>query len=123
MTAAIKNADAAGLAVNLQCWDRLDLADELAKRFTDVQFVIDHTGLNQPMAPPVPKDVPDDLPRVLALARYPNLAMKVTGACTYVGHRTPTMIWGSQLAVDRRLRRRSLHVGNRLESYDEASSL
>jgi len=70
------------LPVNLLAWGRLDLARELAARNPDTQVVIDHLGLPQPFAPPAPAQPFADLPKVLALAELPNIAMKITGACT-----------------------------------------
>ncbi len=80
---AVNGAAAAGMPVNVMCWGRISLMDELARRFPDAQFVLDHLGLTQPMTPPAPDDPFDDLPQVLALAQYDNVALKVTGACTY----------------------------------------
>jgi predicted TIM-barrel fold metal-dependent hydrolase len=40
-------------------------------------------GLEQPHFPPAPPDVLAELDQVLALARHPNVAIKLTGACTY----------------------------------------
>ena len=39
-------------------------------------------GLQQPFVPPPPAEPFADLPKVLALAAYPNIAIKITGACT-----------------------------------------
>jgi predicted TIM-barrel fold metal-dependent hydrolase len=39
-------------------------------------------GLRQPLVPPPPDDPFADLDSVLTLARYPNVAVKVTAACT-----------------------------------------
>jgi predicted TIM-barrel fold metal-dependent hydrolase len=77
-------ADAArhSLPVNLLAWGRLDQARELAARNPDTQLVIDHLGLQQPFAPPPPPEPFADLPKVVALARYPNVAIKISGACT-----------------------------------------
>jgi predicted TIM-barrel fold metal-dependent hydrolase len=77
---AIAAACRHGLAVNLMGTANLSLVHELAVRNSDAQLVLDHLGL------PVPFDaVPvapfAALPEVLALARYPNLAIKVSGAC------------------------------------------
>jgi len=44
--------------------------------------VLDHLGLQQPFEPPAPENGFADLPNVLALARYPNVAIKISGACT-----------------------------------------
>ena len=70
------------LAVNLLAWGRLDQAAELAKRNPNTQLVIDHIGLQQPFEPPPPAQPWADLPKVLALAAHPNIAIKISGACT-----------------------------------------
>jgi L-fuconolactonase len=70
------------LPVNLLAWGRLDQARELAARNPDTQLVIDHLGLQQPFAPPPPPEPFADLPLVLALAAQPNIAIKISGACT-----------------------------------------
>ena len=68
--------------VNLLGWGRLDQVRELAKRNPNTQLVIDHLGLQQPFEPPPPAQPFADLPKVLALAEHPNVAIKITGACT-----------------------------------------
>jgi L-fuconolactonase len=70
------------LPVNLLAWGRLDQARELAARNPDTQVVIDHLGLQQPFVPPPPAQPFADLPQVLALAAQPNIAIKISGACT-----------------------------------------
>jgi len=70
------------LPVNLLAWGRLDLARELAVRNPNTQLVIDHLGLQQPFQPPAPPQPFADLPKVLALAAQPNIAIKITGAGT-----------------------------------------
>ncbi len=70
------------LPVNLLAWGRLDQARELAARNPQTQLVIDHVGLQQPFQPPPPEQPFADLPNVLALASQPNVAIKITGACT-----------------------------------------
>ncbi len=71
-----------GLPVNLLAWGRLEQVGALAARHPDTQLVLDHLGLQQPFAPPPPPEPFAELPKVLALAAYPNLAIKITGACT-----------------------------------------
>lgn len=71
-----------GLPVNLFCWGDLELVPGLAQRNPDTRLIIDHLGLVQPFAPPVPPDPWADLPKLLELAQYPNVAVKVSGACT-----------------------------------------
>lgn len=70
------------LPVNLLCWGRLDQVGRLAAGNPDTQLVIDHLGLQQPFAPPAPAAPFAELPKLLALAAYPNVAVKITGACT-----------------------------------------
>ena len=78
LTAAAKHS----LAVNLLSTGRLEQAGQLAVRNPNTRLVIDHLGLQQPLEPPPPAQPWADLPKVLALAAYPNVAIKITGACT-----------------------------------------
>jgi predicted TIM-barrel fold metal-dependent hydrolase len=68
--------------VNVLAWGRLEQAGALAARNPDTQVVIDHLGLQQPFEPPPPEEPFADLPNVLALAEQPNIAIKISGACT-----------------------------------------
>jgi predicted TIM-barrel fold metal-dependent hydrolase len=70
------------LPVNLLCWGRLEQAKAMAARNPDTEIVIDHLGLQQPFEPPPPKEPWAELPKVLALAALPNVAIKISGACT-----------------------------------------
>ena len=70
------------LPVNILCWGRLEQARALAARNPDTSIVIDHLGLQQPFEPPPPAQPFADLPKVLDVARQPNVAIKITGACT-----------------------------------------
>src|SRR5205085_7546325 len=71
-----------GLPVNILCWGRLAQAHALAARNPNTSIVIDHLGLQQPFEPPPPAQPFADLPKVLELAACPNVAIKITGACT-----------------------------------------
>lgn len=71
------------LPVNIQCWGRLEQVGQLAARNPDTQIVVDHVGMTQVFVPPAPATPFADLPKVLALAPHKNLAIKITGACTY----------------------------------------
>jgi len=71
-----------GLPVNLLCWGRLEQAKALAARHPETRLVIDHLGLQQPFEPPVPAAPFADLPKLLELAAYDNVAVKISGACT-----------------------------------------
>jgi predicted TIM-barrel fold metal-dependent hydrolase len=77
------------LPVNLHIAGRLDQGHALIRRNPDTQIVIDHLGLVQPQAPPVPAEPWAELPRVLALAAHGNVAIKVSGACTLSRARFP----------------------------------
>jgi predicted TIM-barrel fold metal-dependent hydrolase len=70
------------LLVNLLAWGRLDQVSQLAARNPNTRLVVDHLGLQQPFEPPAPPQPFADLPKVLALAAHPNIAIKITGACT-----------------------------------------
>jgi len=78
LAAAAKHA----MPVNLLCWGRLEQAAQMAARNPDTQIVIDHLGLQQPFEPPAPPAPFADVPKLLALAAYRNVAVKITGACT-----------------------------------------
>ena len=71
-----------GLPVNLLCWGRLDQAAGLAAKNPDTRIVVDHLGLQQPFHPPPPAAPFAELPKLLDLARYDNIAVKISGACT-----------------------------------------
>jgi predicted TIM-barrel fold metal-dependent hydrolase len=73
---------ATGLPVNVMSWGQLPLVRELARRHPNTQVVIDHVGLFQPFAPPAPPDPFAELPTVVSLAAYDNVAIKISGACT-----------------------------------------
>ena len=70
------------LPVNLLCWGRLEQAERLAANNPDSPLVIDHLGLQQPFEPPVPAEPFAELAKVLQLAAYKNVAIKISGACT-----------------------------------------
>ena len=71
-----------GLPVNLSCKGRLGLVAELAARNPQTRLVVDHLGLTQPHHPPVPAEPFAELPALLNLAQYNNVAVKISGACT-----------------------------------------
>jgi predicted TIM-barrel fold metal-dependent hydrolase len=83
------------LPVNILCWGRLGQAREMAARNPDTTIVVDHLGLQQPFEPPPPAQPWADLDSVLKLAAYPNVAIKITGACTLSREAFPyDDIWG-----------------------------
>jgi L-fuconolactonase len=75
--------------VNLLARGRLEQVGELAKRNPNTTLVIDHLGLEQPFAPPAPKQPWAELPKLLALAPHPNIMVKISGACTLSHEKYP----------------------------------
>jgi len=71
-----------GLPVNVLSWGRLEQIGPLAKRNPNTRIVIDHLGILQPFEPPKPAEPWADLPKLLALAQYPNVVVKISGAGT-----------------------------------------
>jgi predicted TIM-barrel fold metal-dependent hydrolase len=72
----------AGIPVNVMCSGKLPLLRELVRRNPDTQVVVDHLGLVQPPEPPPPPEPFADLPNVLSLAAFDNVAIKISGAGT-----------------------------------------
>jgi predicted TIM-barrel fold metal-dependent hydrolase len=72
----------AGIPVNVMCSGKLPLLRELVRRNPDTQVVVDHLGLVQPPQPPPPPEPFADLPNVLSLAEFDNVAIKISGAGT-----------------------------------------
>jgi len=68
--------------VNFHCRGNLDAAMALIDRHSATRFIIDHLGLTQPHTPPPLPHPWSDLPKVLELAKRPNAAIKISGACT-----------------------------------------
>jgi len=89
-----------GLAVNLLCWGRLEQAQQMAARNPNTQIVIDHIGLQQPFEPPAPPTAWDDVPKVVALAKQPNIAIKISGGCTLSHEKFPyNDIWDPLMRI------------------------
>ncbi len=78
----LETAARLSLPVNMLIWGHLDDVSTLAAKHPETSMVIDHLGLKQPFSPPAPPDSFGDLPGVVALAQYPNVSIKVSGACT-----------------------------------------
>lgn len=70
------------LLVNLSYKGRLEQVRQLASRNVETQLVVDHLGLEQPHHPPVPQNPFGELSKLLNLAQYDNIAVKVSGVCT-----------------------------------------
>ena len=70
------------LPLNFLFWGRVDEGIQVIDRHPNVRFIVDHLGLLQPRVPPAPAEPWADLPKILDLARRPNVVIKVSGACT-----------------------------------------
>ncbi len=70
------------LPVNLMSRGSLEQVGKLAAENPETILIIDHLGLEQPRDPPPPSEPFADLPKLLDLAKYANIAVKITGACT-----------------------------------------
>jgi predicted TIM-barrel fold metal-dependent hydrolase len=91
LTAAARHS----VPVNLLCWGRLEQVDLMAARNPNTLLVIDHLGLQQPFAPPVPAEPFAELPKVLRLAQHDNVFIKISGACTLSHEPFPyNDLWG-----------------------------
>ena len=77
------------LPVNMLCWGRLEQLDGIADRNPNTTLVMDHLGLHQPFAPPALPEPWADLPKVLKMARHPNVVIKISGACTLSQQKFP----------------------------------
>jgi L-fuconolactonase len=71
-----------GLPVNLQCGGKFDVGIPIIDAHPETRFVLDHLGVYQPRSRPIPDDVWKDLPRIIDLAKRPNVVIKISGACT-----------------------------------------
>ena len=89
MNRILKAAARHSLPVNLLCWGRLGQAKGLIERNPNTTIVIDHLGLPQPFEPPVPAEPWAELPKVIQLAAYDNVRIKVSCACTLSHERFP----------------------------------
>jgi predicted TIM-barrel fold metal-dependent hydrolase len=79
---AVQGAVDRGFPICVFCPGQLSIVDRLARLHPDAQFVLDHLGLMPVLTPPAPAEPFADLDSVLALARHPNVAIKVTGIAT-----------------------------------------
>ena len=105
------------LPVNVLSWGRVEQLGPLAARNPNTRIVIDHLGLLQPFEPPKPAEPWADLPKLVALAKYDNVVVKISGAGTLSKRAVPVQgHLGSAAPHLRCLRHRPLHVGHRLDS-------
>ena len=88
----------ASLPVNLMCWGLLEHFARYARAHPNSMLVLDHLGLEQPFHPPAPPAPFADLPGLLALAEYDNVAVKITARARSPTNPIPTTISGTRSA-------------------------
>jgi predicted TIM-barrel fold metal-dependent hydrolase len=80
-------ADSAGLPIALNCGDDLLKVGEVAARYPALRLLIDHLGRPRStlgfLAEGKVEEAWANLPEMLALAKYANVAVKATGAPSY----------------------------------------
>jgi predicted TIM-barrel fold metal-dependent hydrolase len=81
-------AERAGLPIALMAAGFLPKVAEVAQRHPRLKLILDHLGRPSGGAASQP-DLWANLSEVIALARYPNVAMKATGAPSYSGRAYP----------------------------------
>jgi predicted TIM-barrel fold metal-dependent hydrolase len=74
-------AERAGLPIAMMAAGFLPKVGEVAQRHPNLKLILDHLG--RPSGVTSPAERWANLPEVLALAKYPNVAMKATGAPSY----------------------------------------
>ena len=74
-------AERAGLPIAMMAANFLPKVGEVARRHPNLKLILDHLG--RPRGDASPSERWANLTEVLALAKYPNVAMKATGAPSY----------------------------------------
>ena len=80
-------AERAGLTVALLAANFLPKVGQVAERHPNLKLIIDHLGRRSPAE--TGEGAWDNLPQMLALANYPNIAIKATGAPSYSAEAYP----------------------------------
>ena len=105
-------AERAGLPIALMAAGFLPKVAEVAQRHPNLKLILDHLGRPSGGTASQP-DLWANLPEVVALARYPNVAMKATGAPSYSGHAYPFPdIHDNPAPALRRVRPRAILLGH-----------
>ena len=113
-----------GLPVNLLCWGIIDKGLPSIRQHPDTVIVIDHLGMLPPGSPAGPRGRLGRSSKLLALAQYENVRVKISGACTMSHQPFPyDDIWEPVLRVIDAFRLGSLHVGHRLDADDRHADL
>ena len=78
-----KEAEAAGVPIATLATDSLDELGRIAERHPGLRLTIDHLGGRGGLTTLKDDAAMEHMPRLLALAKYPNVAVKATGAPGY----------------------------------------
>jgi predicted TIM-barrel fold metal-dependent hydrolase len=82
-------AEAAGVPIAMLATDSMDLIDGVAQRHPGLRLTIDHLGGRGGLTTLKDHDAMVHMPDLLALAKHPNVAVKVTGAPGYSAETYP----------------------------------
>ncbi len=82
-------AEAAGVPVTVLATDSIDLIHVIAERYPGLRLTIDHLGGRGGLTTLKDHEAMVHIPDLLALAKYPNIAVKVTGAPGYSSESYP----------------------------------
>ena len=82
-------AEAAGVPVTVLATDSIDLIHVIAERHPGLRLTIDHLGGRGGLTTLKDHEAMVHIPDLLALAKYPNIAVKVTGAPGYSSESYP----------------------------------
>jgi L-fuconolactonase len=77
---ALKACEDQGVPILIHMSGGVDVLARPAQKFPRLQIIVDHIGLPQPPVEPVADRAWAALPDILALARHPNIALKLSGA-------------------------------------------
>lgn len=82
LTPIFAAAEDAGLPIFLSAQGQPQAAEQVARDFPGLTLILDHLGLPQPPPMKVADDPWELLPAFVALAKYPNVAVKFCGGLT-----------------------------------------
>lgn len=82
-------AEAAGVPIAMLATDSMDLIDGVAERHPGLRITIDHLGGRGGLTTLKDHEAMTHIPELLAMAKHPNVAVKVTGAPGYSAETYP----------------------------------
>jgi len=90
-------AEEAGVPITVLATDSMDMIGGIAERHPDLRLTIDHLGGRGGMTTLKDHEAMVHIPDLVALAKYPNVAVKVTGAPAYSAESYPFPIMQTYL--------------------------